>query len=178
METVMRIGGMLAVLGLALLARVAVGQEVSYDYDKAASFGQYRTYAWVPGHPVEDQLNHKRIVAAIDSQLALKGFTRVERTDNPDLLVAYHASFNKNLQVTGFSSGWGGYRFASRSGSARAEEIVIGTLVVDLVQASDKTIVWRGTASKQIDGTASPERREKNINKAAEKLFKNYPPKG
>ena len=32
-------------------------------------------------------------------------------------------------------------------------------------------------ASKEIDVKASPEKREKNINRAAEKLFKNYPPK-
>jgi hypothetical protein len=82
-----------------------------------------------------------------------------------------------DLQITGFSSGWGGYRFAgSRSGMVRAEEILIGTLVVDVVNAKTKTIVWRGTATKEVDVNASPEKRDRNINRAAEKLFKNYPP--
>jgi len=36
--------------------------------------------------------------------------------------------------------------------------------------------MWRGTASKEVDAKASPEKRDKNINKAAEKLFRNYPP--
>ena len=58
----------------------------------------------------------------------------------------------------------------------RTEEILIGTLAVDMVDARTKTIVWRGMASKEVDVKASPERRERNINKAAQKLFDNYPP--
>jgi hypothetical protein len=64
-----------------------------------------------------------------------------------------------------------------RSGTARAEEILVGSLVIDVVDARTRTIVWRGMASKDIDVDASAEKRDKNINKAAEKLFKNYPPK-
>ncbi len=173
----MRIAAMMTAAALIVSASKVSAQDVSHDYDLDAPFSSYKTYAWVPGHNLEDGFNHRRIVGAIDSQLALKGLRQVAVTDNPDVLVAYHASFNKNLQVTGFSSGWGGYRFASKSTTARAEEIVIGTLVVDVVQASNRTIVWRGTATKELDPRASPEKREKNINKAAEKLFKAYPPR-
>jgi hypothetical protein len=35
--------------------------------------------------------------------------------------------------------------------------------------------VWRGTATKDIDVNAKPDKRDKSITKAAEKLFKNYP---
>ena len=41
---------------------------------------------------------------------------------------------------------------------------------------ADKKLVWRGTASKTLDTKASPEKRQKNLAKAAKKLFKNYPP--
>jgi uncharacterized protein DUF4136 len=174
----MKLKTLVTVLALALGARAVAAQDVSYDFDKSANFAGFRTYAWVPGHNLDDPLNHKRIVAAVDSQLALKGLRLVAKNENPDLLVAYHASFGRNLQVTGFSNGWGGYRFAgNRSGSARAEEITIGTLMVDMVETATRNIVWRGTATKEVDTKASPEKREKNINRAAEKLFKNYPPK-
>ena len=96
----------------------------------------------------------------------------------PDVLVAYHATFDKDLQINGFSSGFGPYRFGGmRTGSATVDEILIGTLAVDIVDAKAKSIVWRGQATKEIVVKANPEKREKNINKAAEKLFKNYPPK-
>jgi hypothetical protein len=38
-------------------------------------------------------------------------------------------------------------------------------------------LVWRGTASKTIDPNAKPEKKQKNINKAVEKLLKSYLPK-
>jgi hypothetical protein len=151
-----------------------MAQTVSYDFDKSASFGRYKTYAWVRGSDVNDALTHKRIVNAIDAQLAAKGFARVETTETPDVLVAYHASFDNDLQIN--ATGWGGYRW-NRSGTARVEEILVGTIAVDMVDAKTNSIVWRGMASKEIDVKASPEKRDKNINKAAEKVFKHYPPK-
>jgi len=164
--------------GLAVLSTTAAAQTITYDFDKAADFSRFKTYAWVRGTPLSDELNHKRIVNAVDTQLAAKGLGKVEVGASPDVLVAYHATFNKNLQINGFSTGWGGYRFgANRSGSARVDEILVGTLVVDMVDAGSRTIVWRGTATKELDVKANPEKREKNINKAAERLFKNYPPK-
>ena len=174
----MRIVTLISTAGLVLASATVHAQDVTYDFDKAADFSSFKTYTWVRGTPLNDELNHKRIVNAVDAQLSSKGFNKVEMGGNPDVLVAYHASFNKNLQINGFSSGWGGYRFgANRSGTARVDEILIGTLVVDMVDARSRTIVWRGTATKEVDVKASPEKREKNINKAAEKLFKTYPPK-
>jgi len=167
---------LVSIAGLALLSTSAAAQDVSYDYDTDADFSQFKTYAWVQGTNLSDELNHKRIINAIDRQLNAKGLQKVETRGDPDLAVAYHASFSKNLQIN--ASGWGGYRFSRvRSGRATVEEVPVGTLVVDLVNAKTRAIVWRGTATKQVDVNASPEKREKNINKAAEKLFKKYPPK-
>lgn len=168
----------LATIASLTLSSAASAQGVSYDYDKGTDFSKLKTYAWVSGTNLRDELNHKRIMDAVDAQLVAKGFTRVDPSANPDVLVAYHASFNQNLEINGFSSGWGGYRWgAARSGSARVDQITTGTLVVDIVNAKSKTIVWRGVATKELDEKASPEKRDKNINKAAEKMFKNYPHK-
>jgi hypothetical protein len=174
----MRRPTLVTTIAVGLLSTIALAQSVTYDFDKATDFSKFKSYTWVRGTNLSDQLNHQRIVNAVDVQLSAKGLTRVESGGNPDMLVAYHASFDKDLQINGFSSGWGGYRFGgSRTGTARAEEILIGTLVVDMVNAQTKTIVWRGTATKEVDVNAKPDTRDKNINKAADKLFKNYPPK-
>jgi hypothetical protein len=37
-------------------------------------------------------------------------------------------------------------------------------------------MVWRGNASKTLDPKAKPEKKEKNITKAVEKLLKKFPP--
>jgi hypothetical protein len=163
---------------LAFAGAITFAQNVTYDFDRSTDFARLRTYAWVRGTVLADDLNHRRVVGAIDAQLAQKGLRRLETSTDADVLVAYHATFDRDLQINGFASGWGGYRFAGpRTGTARAEEILVGTLVVDVVDAKARTIVWRGVASKDIDVNASPEKREKNINRTAEKLFKNYPPR-
>jgi uncharacterized protein DUF4136 len=173
-----RIATLIGTALVALTSTAAFAQDVTYDFDKSADFSKLRSYVWVRGTPVNDDFNHKRIVAAIDAQLASKGLDKAEGSEGADAYVAYHAAFSSDLQVNGFSSGWGGYRFGpNRSSTARVEEILIGTLVVDVVDAKTGTILWRGVATKELDVNASPEKRDKNINKAAEKLFKNYPPK-
>lgn len=166
-----------AIAAVFMLAATAFAQTISFDFDRSVRFAGFRTYAWVPGTNVPDELVHRRIVDAVDVQLTLKGMTQVHKDNQPDVFIAYHASFDQDLQITGFNSGWGGYRFGGyRSGTARAEEILVGTMVIDIVDAKTNTIVWRGTASKDIDVNAKPDKRDKNITKTAQKLFRHYPP--
>jgi len=172
----MRIATFLSAASLVLASTMTLAQNITYDFDRATDFARFKTFAWVRGTMVNDEINHNRIVNAVSAQLAAKGLTRVEASAQPDLLVAYHATFDRDLQISGFSSGWGPYRFAGRSGVARTEEILTGTLAVDIVNAATKAIVWRGLASKEVDVKADPSKRERNINRAAERLFKNYPP--
>jgi hypothetical protein len=155
---------MVTMVALALAGTMTLAQSVNYDFDRTANFATFRTYAWATGTPLPDALNHRRIVAAVDTQLAAKGL-RIA-SDTSDVLVAYHASLDRNLQIDTFRMGWG----PGRSGTVRAQEITV-------VNAQTRSIVWRGMASHDIDPNANPEKREKNINRAAEKLFKNYPPK-
>ena len=161
---------------LTLLGTMALAQSVTYDYDRADSFSNYKTYAWTRGTELTDELNHTRVVRAIDGALVAKGLVRVEPTANPDVLVAYHASFDKNLQITGSAHGWEPFGLGDRWGSARVQPVVVGTLVVDISDARTNTIVWRSLASSDIRPTDKPESRDKKIAKATEKMFKNYPP--
>lgn len=171
----MRLTSLVTVACLTLAAVTLTAQNITFDFDKTANFAGFKTYAWTRGTVVNDALNHKRIVSAIDTQLVQRGLAQVE--SGSDILVAYHASFDRDLQVNGFATGWGPYRFGpSASGYARTEQILVGTLAVDIVDARTKTIVWRGVASKDINVNAKPQERDKNINRAAAKLFKNYPP--
>jgi hypothetical protein len=157
---------------LVLVGTILFAQSVTFDLDRSANFSKFRTYTWVRGTDLNDQLNHQRVMRAVDAQLSARGFSKVDAAGNPDVLVAYHASFDKNLQINAFGSG---PRIGLRSGTARVEEIVVGTLAIDMMDAQSRNIVWRGMATKELDATASPEKKEKNINKAAEKIFKNYP---
>jgi hypothetical protein len=174
----MRIAMFAAAVSLMLLGTTGLAQSVSYDFDRNADFSQFRTYAWTAGTELADELHHTRVVRAIEGQLAAKGLVRVRRDANPDVLVAYHASFDRNLQINAFGTGWGGPRFGGlRSGTATTQEILTGTLVVDISDARTNALAWRGMASGDVNATAKPEQRDKNISRTTQKMFKNYPPK-
>jgi hypothetical protein len=98
----LRTSTLLCMAGLMLLGRGVAAQDVNYDYDQRANFSAYRTYAWAGGTNLADDLNHARIVAAVDRQLAAKGLVRVDSTRNPDVLVIYGVGLTQELEVNGY----------------------------------------------------------------------------
>lgn len=164
----MRLATLLGTAAL-LLATSAEAQDVSYDYDKRADFSALTTYRWAPGGHADD-FNHQRIVAAVDSQLARKGLMAAAPGTTPDLVVSYRVFVSRAAEVSGTRAG------VARWASARVEDVPVGTLMVDLMDARTQGVVWRGVATRDIDTRAKPEQREKNIAKAVEKLFSHYPP--
>lgn len=155
--------------GLVLSATTVLAQTVTRDYDRTADFSKFKTYAWVRGTEVGDDLNHRRIVTAIDAQLQAKGLKPAGADARPDVYVAYHVAVDNDLQINA-----NGFRFGPGA-SARVEPITVGTLAVEIIDASTRHVVWRAIASRDVDQKAGPEKREKNINKTAEKIFKQYP---
>jgi hypothetical protein len=55
--------------------------------------------------------------------------------------------------------------------------IYVGQLGVDMYESAKQDLVWRGTANKTLDPKAKPEKQQKNLTKAVNKLLRNYPPK-
>jgi hypothetical protein len=178
-ETIMRIATLLTAACVAWLGTTVLASTVTYDYDRTANFSRFRTYTWTRGNPVTDPLNHQRIVRAVETQLAARGFTKVDSGRNPDVFVAYHAAMDQSIEINAFGSGgFGPYGLGgSRMGTARADKVTVGSVVVDMVDAADRKMVWRGSASQELDPRASAEKKDKAVNKAIEKMFKNYPPK-
>jgi hypothetical protein len=173
-----------AAVFLALPA-LAMAQKVSYDFDKTANFASYKTYAHKDGTPVGQKLIDDRIVNAIDAAMAAKGFTKADA--NPDVFVVYHIAFDKQKDISTFSSGYGGGYgpygwgwgggWAGGTSTTQVRDIVIGTLVIDLADAQKGQVAWRGIGVKEIQTQAKPEKRDKSITNAVNKIFKNYPPK-
>ena len=176
------------VTGLALVFLVpalALAQKVTFDYSKSSNFASYKTYATKDGTKVGQPLIDDRIAAAIDTQMAAKGFTKSDAS--PDVVVVYHVAFDKQKDISTFSSGYGGgygpYGYGWGGGwaggttSTQVRDILVGTLVIDMADVKANQVVWRGMGTKEIDTTAKPDKRDKSINKAVEKIFKNYPPK-
>ena len=97
----------LTALMLAVLPALAFAQKTTYDFDKDVNFASIHTYALKEGTPAGNPLIDKRLVEAIQSQLAAKGL-KVDEA-NPDIWVVYHVSVDKKKELTGYTSGYGGY---------------------------------------------------------------------
>jgi hypothetical protein len=166
---------LLALFLMAAFVSCASSVTTSVDYDRSIDFSRYRTYGWLRSRIGNDILE-RRLTAAIDRGLAARGLTR---SDTPDLYVAMHGRLSKEVQYRAFDTGWGyGWRrWGAGPTTVRRQEVPVGTLVVDLVDAGDKELIWRGTARSAIDTTASAEKREEAVQEAVEKLLAAYPPR-
>jgi Domain of unknown function (DUF4136) len=174
---------------VVLMAGVALGQDVRYNFDKNADFAKYKTYKWVAikgAQPVDDLID-KQIKETIDTELATKGLSKVD-SDNVDLFIGYQTAVGTEKQFTsyntdwGYGGGWGrgGWYGGGMGGgmtTGQTSTIYTGQLALDMYDTKDKDLVWRGVASKTLDPKAKPEKRQKNLTKAVQKLLKNYPPK-
>jgi hypothetical protein len=158
---------------LSLAPMKALAQKTNVDWDHAVTdFSKYKTYQWVkPLRPTQNPLMDERIVAAVDAQLADKGLRKVE--SGGDLLVTYNAGMKQERSA--MTSGMGGWRMGG--GMGRIDPVIenIGTLVLDLSDGQQKKLIWRGVASDTLSDKS--EKNTKTLNKAIEKLFKQYPPK-
>lgn len=171
-----------AVCMTILVPSLAYAQKISYDFDKTANFSTYKTYTFKDGTKVGDPLIDNRIVAALEAELKAKGLTKNDTS--PDVAVVYHVAFDKQRDVTAYSTGMGAgygpyYRWGGGWGTTevRVNEILVGTMMVDIADQRKGEMVWRGVGVKEVDTGAKPEKRDKSIQKAVQKILKNYPPK-
>jgi len=168
---------------LLLLLLVAVNLlalKVTYDYDRAFDFSKAKTYQWIELKDSKvNSLTDAKIKQAINEELAKKGFTRVE--SNPNLYVAYQVGLQKEEQInTMTTGGWGWspwYGGGMGTMTATTSTINIGTLVIDVVNPADKKLVYRSQGTDTLNPSSDPDKNYKKIQKAVEKILKNFPPK-
>lgn len=158
-----------------LVSAAALAQNVNVDWDhKITDFSKYKTYSWLkPVHPTPNPLMDQRIVEDVDSQLAAKGMQKVDQ--NADMQVTYQAGLRQEKSATVYGMG-GGWRLGGGMGQIQQNIENVGTLVVDLVDAKENQLVWRGVASDALSDKS--EKNAKKLQKAIEKMFKKYPPNG
>lgn len=166
--------GMLAGFLLAV-AGFTVAQEVHTDYDHNANFSQYHTYSWAKVE-MPDPLYNSRVEQDMDKQLQAKGWQRVE-TGGDVNLTAMGTTQTKTRLDTFYNGGFGGWRWGGFPGQATttSEDYQVGTLILDMFNASNHNLLWRGVASGTISNDAK--NNDKRLESAAEKFFKDFPPK-
>ncbi len=162
---------------VALLAStVMLAQDVRSNAMPGTDFSKYHSYKWVPieggSHP--NQIADAEIKSAVDAQLAAKGLTKSD-SDKADLYIGYQVAVDQEKQWNAMGVG-GGPRFGGME-TATSSTINIGSLDLDMYDPTTKQLVWKGVATKAIDPNQSQEKNQKNLDKAMQKLLKNFPPK-
>ena len=167
----------------ALTLCACASAQVKTDYDERADFDRYRTYALERGQVVSDQqpevpanpLVEDRISRAISLELSKRGL-RPAPKDQADLIATYTAGArDKQELVTAVSPAVGPYDewyWGPGFEDVWVEEYREGTLVIDLVDASTRKLVWRAIARAEDKEFTDADFIRGTVDKALDK----YPP--
>jgi len=92
---------------IVLLLATAAIAGVTTDYDRSVNFSQYKTYSWERVQ-TPDPLWVDRIQQAVDSQLAAKGWTRVDSGGQVGIMGIEMTRNQRTLNTfyDGFGRGW------------------------------------------------------------------------
>ena len=167
-------------LGLVMLtAAVALAQRVTTDYNHSADFATYKTFMWIKEPNTNNPLMQQRIVDGVNAALTGRGLQLA--TENADMGIAAHCATREERTLDTFYDGiGGGWRWRWGGGFRSATTTVtiyeVGTLVIDVFDAMTKDPLWRGTASKTV--SENPQTNTETLNRAVEKMFRNFPPSG
>ena len=177
------LGAVVAMSVVLCLAASAHGK-ISVSYAKDVNFSQFKTYAWAEHGAVAHPMLAADIVGAIDQELSARGLKRV--TSNPDLIIQIYGSIDDDLTMysndpiyagTGgippFDPGMTGPTFVGFYGNTTVT-LHKGDMVVDLVNARTKKLVWRAMATQGISAH-DPQKLVDEVNGVISKMFKEYP---
>ena len=179
------------ILLLCLVTMVSLGaqaQKIKVVYEKQLNFAQFKTYAWEPHGAISHPMLAANVVGAIDQELQARGLQKVGINDNPNLVIQVYGSVDQDstfysndplYMATGgippFDPSFSGPMLTGMYGNTTVT-IHKGQLVVDLIDASQKKLIWRGMAQQNL-AAHNPNKLLSQVNNAISKMFKQYPVK-
>jgi hypothetical protein len=139
---------------------------------------QYRSYSWAPardlstGDPRLDnnEFFDARVRMNVEKELAGRGFEN-RPSGSADLLVHYHMNVAQKVNSKDLDRDY--VECGEDCGPYIYDE---GTLVLDLIDARTRTLVWRGWAEESMDGTIdNQEVLEAQIDEAVQRILQRLP---
>jgi hypothetical protein len=174
---------LLAIVGCA-------GQEpreklfIQSQHDSDVDFSAFHTYAWAPGdhawaNPVflENPALPGLISAAVDAQLAAKGFKKTT-AQAANFLVAMSVSVQDITVISkrryqGWSHGYNRGVLGNVNTATQLEKLSQGTLVLEVIDAASEGVVWQSHAAGVITGRDDMDRA---VNTAVTRMLETFPP--
>ncbi len=174
-------------LTLLFIFSSCVSVRVVADYDRAVDFNAYSSYAFyktgIDKAQISD-LDKKRILRAIESEMGNKGFVKSE---NPDLLVSIFTKERERVDVyNNFGWGWGwgpGWGFwnpwmwgGAGWGGSNVSTRTEGSLYIDLIDAKSKELVWQGKGVGTLNNIRNIDKKVERIQEFVAAILEKYPP--
>lgn len=153
--------------------------KVATDFDKEVNFNQYKSFAFFKPGIDKAQINDldkKRILRAIETNLSEKGMTKAEK---PDLLISIFTKEKERVDVYnnnfGYGWGWSPWYYGGYYGATNVSTTSEGTLFIDLIDAKTNSLVWQGMGSADLV-TQNMEKKEARIREIVMNVLAEYPP--
>jgi hypothetical protein len=172
--------GFLLVLIIVLLSSCSAVNVVT-DYDSNVDFNKYKTFAFykpeIDKAKISD-LDKKRILRAIETEVLAKGFTK---SNNPNMLVGIFTKSREKVNINqnnnfGFGFGWGFNPFwGGMNNNLNVSQYTEGTLFIDFIDKEKKELVWQGvgTGALKLNNRA---KKEERINLFVKEIISRFPP--
>jgi hypothetical protein len=171
-----------SILAAIVFSTFASAQKVDSYAVPGATFSQYKTYTWQRAEKAKypERAVDEAFVQSIDAELAKKGLTRIE-TEDADLIATYQIAILADMEWSAGHSTipWQGVASANRGlvgGPVGGTNVIQkGMFIFDVFDTKQKRQVWQTRATKTLDDTNDPNKRQRNIQKAMAKVFKTFP---
>jgi hypothetical protein len=169
--TIMKMRFALCTMLVCIAATIAAGQQVTVNFNRNQSFANYHTYAWGSNNANQIQNSILAQVAHqdIDAAMQAKGLQLVQESETPDLILTANGGMKEQTSYTA----WGMRGIGGGMGGITPEQNVIGTMIVDLYDSKTQTLVWRAIAQDTLSDKGN--KNQEKVNKAVEKMFKQWP---
>lgn len=171
----MKINKLLLLPIIALIITSCDSVRVATDYDTKVNFNQYKTFAFykkgIDKASISD-LDKKRIMRAVESELVAKGMTK---SSSPDILVSLFTKSRERVNID--DNMFGGFYYPQYYGMnrIRVSQHTEGTLFIDLLDAKKKDLVWQGIGTGALK-TTSVEQKEARVKEFVHAIIAKYPP--
>jgi len=162
------------------------------EFDSKAPFRQYKCFAWITEEPLIKPIEgfiatdpslspivERFLRAAVERNLADKGFERVMDPESADLVVSFALGTSDKIKVDSYPAQNGyGYGVAYSNWVSEARSYTAGALTIEFFDQRTKNLVWRGWTERALSsgGYASTSERYEIVNEAVDAILAEFPP--
>ena len=180
----------LASLGLTACAS---GFKATYDSDPGHDFSAYKNFAWISENPmivgptnrVPNPLLEPKIMAAIEEDMALKGYTKIDNPEEADFVLSFTVGSREEIKVNSYPATYAGYGYRGAWGwgapyygmatETQVRQYQKGMLALDVFDVKERRPVFHAVAEKSI--TESDRKKlDETIQAAVDAVVAAFPP--